>query len=102
MGFFGWEYLKKASWKMEARGIALWISLNLADLLVTMDGRFIGVNPIAAWLEGNIVGLVVYKLALTLFAIVLVSYLRKLHLLIWLNVVMAIVVVWKLAWLGIS
>jgi len=102
MGFFGWEYLKKASWKMEARGIALWISLNLADLLVTMDGRFIGVNPIAGWLEGNIVGLVVYKIVLTLFAIVLVSYLRKLHLLIWLNMAMAIVVVLKLAWLGIS
>jgi len=102
VSFFGWEYLKKASWKMEARGIALWISLNLADLLVAMDGRFIGVSPIAAWLEGSIVGLVVYKLALTLFAIVLMSYLRKLHLLIWLNVVMAIVVVLKLAWLGIS
>ncbi len=93
---------KKASWKRETRSITLWISLNLADLLVAMDGRSIGVNPIAGWLEGNIVGLVVYKLALTLFAIVLMSYLRKLHLLIWLNVVMAIVVVLKLAWLGIS
>jgi len=108
MGFYEGEYLQKANWKKEATGIASWIGLNLADLVVTivtmvaMDGGFVEGNPIAAWIGENIAGLVGYKLALTLLAIVLLSYLQKVHLLKWLNIVMAAVVGWNLALLSIS
>ena len=108
MDFFEGEYQQKANWKREATGIASWISLNLADLVVTivtmlaMDGGFVEGNPVAAWIGGNIAGLVGYKLTLTLLAIVLLSYLQKVHLLKWLNIVMAAVVGWNLALLSIS
>jgi len=108
MGFFGGEYLEKANWKREATGIALWISLNLADLVVTivtmeaMDGGFVEGNPVAAWIGGNIAGLVGYKIALTFVAIVLLSHIQKVKLLQWLNIVMAAVVGWNLALLSIS
>lgn len=108
MGFFGGQYLKKTSWKREATSIALWISLNLADLvvtivsMVTMDGGFVEGNPVAAWIGGNIAGLVGYKIALTFAAIILLSRVQKLYLLKWLNMVMAAVVGWNLALLSIS
>ena len=108
MSIFNWEYISQAYWKREARSIALWISLNLFNLVVTMsrvvaiDGSLVELNPIVTWIGGNIAGLVGYELALTLLAIVILSYIRRLHLLIWLNMIMAAVVVWNLAWLGIS
>ena len=96
---------EKANWKRKVTSIALWISLNLADLVVTMvamDGGFIEANPLAAWIGGNIAGLVGYKIALTLLAIMFLSYLQKVHLLKWLNILMAAVVGWNLALLCIS
>ena len=105
MGFFGAEYLKKTNWREEAVSIALWISLNMADLIETivgmivMDGGFVEANPIAVRIGENFVALVGYKLALTLLATVLLSYLQRLHLLKWCNIVMAMVVVWNLGWL---
>ncbi len=94
------ECIKKANWKREAIAIALWVSLNLADLVVTMvamDGGFVEGNPIFAWIRGSITGVVGYKLSLTLLVIVLLSYVNKLHLTTWLNVIMGAVVVWNLA-----
>ena len=105
MGFFGGKYLEKASWKREATGIALWISLNLADLVITMvaiDWGFVEGNPVAPWVRGNIAESVGYKIALTLLAIVLLSYLQKVHLLKWLNIIMAAVVGWNLTLLSMS
>jgi len=105
MVFFWGDYPEKANWKRKTTGITLWISLNLADLVVTMvamDGGFIEGNPVAAWIGGNIAGLVGYKIALTLLAIVFLSYLQKVHLLKWLNIIMAAVVVWNLALLCLS
>jgi len=108
MGFFKGEYREKASWKRKATGIALWISLNLADLIMTIatmvavNGSFVEGNPVTAWIGGNIAGLVGYKLALTFVAIVLLSRIRKLHLLKWLNIIMAAIVVWNLALLSTS
>ncbi len=108
MGLFEGEYPEKATWKREVPSIALWISLNLADLvvtivsMVTMDGGFVEGNPVAALVGGNIAGLVGYKLALTFVAIVLLSRIQRLHLLKWLNIVMAAVVGWNLALLSIS
>ena len=108
MSFFEEEYPEKANRKREATSIALWISLNLADLVVTivtmlaMDGSFVEGNPVAAWIGGNIAGLVGYKLALTFVAMVLLSRIQRLHLLKWLNIVMAAVVGWNLALLSIA
>ncbi len=108
MSFFKEGYLGKASWRREATGIALWITLNLADLAMTVatmvatDGRFVEGNPVAAWIGGNIAGLVGYKLALTFMAIVLLFRIRRLHLLKWLNIIMAAIVVWNLALLSTS
>lgn len=108
MGFFGGKYPEKVNWKREATGIALWISLNIVDLAVTVvtmvvvGGSFVEGNPVAAWIGENIAGLVAYKIALTLVAIVLLSYLQKLHLLQWSNMVMAAVVGWNLALLCVS
>ena len=107
MGFFEREYLQKANWKREATGIASWIGLNLADLVVTivtmlaMDGGFVEGNPVAAWIGENIAGLVGYKIALTFVAVVLLSRIRKLQLLQWLNIVIAAAVGWNLALLSI-
>ena len=105
MAYFAEDYQEKANWKRKATGIALWISLNLADLVVTMvamDGGFIEGNPITAWIGGNTAGFVGYKIGLTLLAIVFLSYLQKEHLLKWLNIIMAAVVVWNLALLCLS
>ena len=103
MEFSGRKYLENIDWKKDLTGIALWISLNLVDLIVTivtmdvMDGAFIEGNPIAALIGDNIVGLAIYKLALVFIAIVLLSRIHKLKLLLWLNLVMAAVVGWNLA-----
>ena len=70
--------------------------------MVTMDGGFVEGNPIAVWIGGNIAGLVGYKIALTLLAIVLLSFVQKLHLLKWLAIVIAAVVGWNLALLCTS
>lgn len=105
MGFFEGDNLQKTNWTRKATAVALWISLNLADLVVTMvaiGGGFIEGNPIAAWIGGNSAGLVGYKITLTLLSIVFLFYLRKAHLLKWLNILMAAVVVWNLAVLFIS
>ncbi len=99
MDFFMEGYPEKADWKRAATGIALWITLNLADLVITMvalDGGFVEGNPVAVWIRGNIAGSVGYKIALTLLAIVFLSYLQKVHLLKWLNIIMAAVVGWNL------
>jgi len=63
ISFFERDYPEKTNWKREAMSIALWISLNLADLVVTkitmiiaMDGGFVEGNPAAAWIGENIVG----------------------------------------------
>ena len=103
MEFSGRKYLENIDWKKDITGIALWISLNLADLIVTivtmdvMDGGFIEGNPIAALIGENIAGLSIYKLTLVFIAIFLLSSIRKLKLLLWLNLVMAAVVGWNLA-----
>ena len=105
MDFFEGYNLQKANGTRKATGVALWISLNLADLAVTMvaiNGGFIEGNPIAAWVGGNIAGLAGYKIALTLLSIVFLSCLQKVHLLKWLNILMAAVVGWNLAVLFIS
>ena len=87
MGLFEGKYLEKANWRREVAGVALWISLNIADLVLTivtmviMGGSFVEGNPVAAWIGENIAGLVAYKIALIFLAIVLLSYLQKLHLL---------------------
>lgn len=106
--FFEGKSLETAGWKREGMRIGLWISLNLADLIVTiitmevMGGVFIEGNPIAAWIGENIAGLAVYKVILTLTAIVLLSRIRQLKVLQWLNIVMAAVVGWNLALLCVS
>jgi len=108
MGFFERDYLQKASWRREAIVIALWICLNLADLIVTiitmkaLGGGFVEGNLIAAWIGENIAGLVSYKIALTFAAIFLLSLGRQLKILQWLNILMAAVVGWNLALLSIS
>jgi len=108
MGFFEGGYPQKANWRREATRIALWISLNLADLMVTivtmqaMDGGFVEGNPVAALIGENIAGLAGYKIALTFMAIVLLSHMQKLQMLQWLNIVMAAVVGWNLALFCIS
>lgn len=108
MRFLEGKYLEKIDWKREAKGIALWISLNLADLIVTivtmkaMDGHFVEGNLIAAWIGDNIPGLVSYKIALTFAAILLLSQGRQLKILLWLNILMAAVVGWNLALFSIS
>ena len=108
MGLFEGDNLQKANWTREATRITLWISLNLADLLVTivtmqaMDGGFVEGNPVAALIGESIAGLVGYKIALTFVAIILLSRTQKLQLLQWLNIVMAAVVGWNLALLCIS
>ena len=59
MEFFEGYNLQKANGTRKATGVALWISLNLADLAVTMvaiDGGFIEGNPIAAWVGGTLPG----------------------------------------------
>ncbi len=100
--------LLKASWKREIIGIALWICLNLADLVVTivsmvaMGAGFVEGNPIAALIGENTAGLVGYKLILTFVVIVLLSHTHKLKILQWLNIVMAAVVGWNLALFCIS
>ena len=100
--------LLKASWQSEIISIALWICLNLADLIVTvvsmvtMGGGFVEGNPIAALIGENIAALVSYKLVLTFVAIVLLSRTRKLKILQWLNIVMAAVVGWNLALFCVS
>jgi len=108
MGYFEEKLLKKVDWNKEAISIALWISLNLADLILTivtmeaMDGGFVEGNPVAALIGENIAGLAGYKITLTFVAIVLLSRTQKLQLLRWLNIVMAAVVGWNLALLSIS
>jgi len=108
MEFSGRKYLENINWKKDLTGIALWISLNLADLIVTiitmdvMDGGFIEGNPIAALIGKNIAGLAIYKLTLVFIAIFLLSRVHKLKLLLWLNLVMAAVVGWNLALLFAS
>ena len=108
MGLFKGKYPEKADWKREATRITLWISLNLSDLIVTivtmqgMDGGFVEGTPVAALIGENIAGLVGYKIALTLAAIILLSHTRKLKILQWLNIVMAAVVGWNLALLSVS
>ena len=103
MEFSSRKYLENINWKKDITGIALWISLNLADLITTivtmdvMDGGFIEGNPIAALIGENIAGLVMYKLTLVFIAVVLLSRIHKLKLLLWLNLVMAAVVGWNLA-----
>ena len=97
------EYSYKKTWRGEITRITLWIGLNLADLTLTivtmqvMDGGFLEGNPIAALIGENVAGLVSYKLALTLAAVLLLSRTRKLKMLQWLNIVMAAVVGWNLA-----
>ena len=65
--------------------------------MLAVDGGFVEGNPIAAWIGGNIAGLVGYKIVVTFVAIALLSRIRKLQLLQWLNIVMAAVVGWNLA-----
>jgi hypothetical protein len=107
MGFSGRKYLGKVNWKRDSIAIALWVSLNLADLIVTivtmkaLDGGFVEGNLIAAWFGENIAGLVGYKIALTIAAIFLLSWGRQLKILQWLNILMAAVVGWNLALLCI-
>ena len=108
MSFLEREYPYKTSWKREATRIAIWISLNLADLILTivtmqvMGGGFIEGNPIAALIGENVVGLVSYKITLTFAAILLLSRMHKLPILQWLNIVMAAVVGWNLALFCVS
>jgi hypothetical protein len=103
MYLFGREYLDKADWRREIASIFPWVGLNLADLgltiasMMTMDGRFVEGNPVAALIGENIAGLAAYKIALTLVAIVLSARIRRLKILPWLNIVMAAVVGWNLA-----
>lgn len=104
----GWKNPENAVWKRHTASIALWIILNLADLVLTvitmrvLDGGFVEGNPIAALIGENITGLASYKVFLTFTAIVLLSNTRKLKMLQWLNIVMAVVVGWNLALLSIN
>lgn len=82
--------------------IKLWIALNLADLALTIAAVNMGlteINPLFALFTTNIAAMVVVKVLLTMAAIGFLVLIRKLYLLKWLNIGMAVVVAWNLLWL---
>ena len=82
--------------------VKLWIALNLADLALTIVAVKMGlteINPLFALMTTQIAVLVIVKILLTVAAIVFLALIKKLHLLKWLNIGMAVVVAWNLLWL---
>jgi len=82
--------------------VKLWIALNLADLALTIVAVKMGlteINPLFALMTDQIAVLVIVKVILTVAAVVLLALIKKLHLLKWLNIGMAVVVAWNLLWL---
>lgn len=82
--------------------VKLWIALNLADLTLTIVAVKMGlteINPLFALMTTNIAALVIVKILLTMAAVGFLALIKKLYLLRWLNIGMAIVVAWNLLWL---
>lgn len=82
--------------------VKLWIALNLADLALTIIAVKMGlteINPLFALMTTQIAILVIVKILLTIAAIGFLALIKRLYLLKWLNIGMAIVVAWNLLWL---
>lgn len=82
--------------------VKLWIVLNLADLALTIVAVKMGlteINPLFALMTTQIAALVIVKILLTVAAIGFLALIKRLYLLKWLNIGMAIVVAWNLLWL---
>ena len=80
--------------------IRLWLVLNVADLIVTLVALERGCSEVNPMMSGlGAIELVAYKLGLTLLVVALLVRIRRLYLLRWLNVGIALVVVWNAVWI---
>lgn len=78
--------------------VSLWLGLNLMDLATTLTALEMGYsegNPIMSGMGS--IEFVVYKIGLTLLALVLLTRFQKTHLLKPLCLGIGIVVIWNLA-----
>ena len=81
------------------KSIILWLILNLLDTLTTILAIERGLsesNPLITWVGGDIEGLIIYKVLMTILALLFLAKIKKLHLLKWLNIGMGLVVIWNI------
>ena len=79
--------------------IALWLGLNIMDLMTTLAALGQGVgeaNPIMNNME--VTELVAYKIIVPFIVVMLLVQLDRLPLLKWLCLGMGLVVIWNLVW----
>lgn len=82
--------------------IRLWIFLNVADLVVSLQAFELGHSEGNLVMSGmNSVELVVYKVGVTILSVVLLTQLGKQSLLKWCCLGMGMVVIWNLCTLRI-
>lgn len=76
---------------MGSHQVALWLGLNLLDLVlsvISFNYTAYEANPLLRWLhnEHGVSGYALYKLGMAVFVLLLLAGIKKLKLLLWLNI----------------
>ncbi len=76
---------------MGSHQVAIWLGLNLLDLvlsIISLNYGALEANPMLRWMYQwlGLAGYAVYKLGLAVFVLVLLAGIKKLKLLLWLNI----------------
>ena len=90
------SYFKRAASIRAYRGAIVWLGLNLVDLAELQVAQAIGCGELNPFIPlGSPVSALCYKVLLAVGALVFLDWIKKSHLIVWLNIGMSLVIVWN-------